>query len=49
MDGCPFVYMINRQDRLLRFQQKVAQGILRVRFQISVTFVLDYQFKWNKR
>ena len=37
------------ENRFLRFQQKVAQGISRLRFQLWITFVLDYRFIWNKR
>ena len=32
MDGRSFVYMITRQNRFLRFQQKVAQGVLLLSF-----------------
>ena len=35
--------------RFSRFQYKVAQGISRLRFQLCITFVPDYRFKWNKR
>ena len=31
------------------FQQKVAQGFWRLRFQLCITFVINYRFKWNKR
>ena len=41
--------MINRENRFLRFQQKVAQGISRQRFQLCITFVLDDRFKWKQR
>ena len=45
-----FVYkVINRKNRFSRFHQKVAQDISGLRFQLCITFVLDYRFTWNER
>ena len=45
----PLFKWLNVENRFSRFQQKVAQSISRLRFQLCITFVLDYQFTWKKR
>ena len=44
-----FLVSLIVENRFSRFQQKVAQGISRLRFQLWITFILDYRFTWNKR
>ena len=45
----PLFELLTVKSRFSRFQQKVAQCISRLHFQLCITFVLDYRFTWNKR